>query len=135
MNEQQILGIINIARRGTSVVKIIPFVQACIYIVCRISSLFVSDNVQSLLDLLLYVSPLQVVFSLILSKTFKLCKWHKTECVLPLVPFSLVIFDTYIYELSRIALAVNITAIVCVLILSVVNAYFVFWRKPNNQDR
>lgn len=129
MNEQEkLISIINIARRATTIVKLLPFAYVFVYIVCAVSFFFVSDETQTVLDMLFYVSPLQITFALILSRIFKLCKWHRMECLLPFLSQIFVIIDTFI-PLDECGAKINVAVIGAMCILSFINAYFMFWRK------
>lgn len=127
-DQERIVSVINIARRATTTVKLLPFAYVFVYTLCTIAYFFVSDETQTVLDMLFYVSPLQIAFALIFSKIFKLCKWHKLECSLPLFPQVFVIIDTF-YPLDEWGIKINIAVIGCMFILSFVNAYFIFWRN------
>lgn len=114
-------------QNATLAVKIIPFALATLYTICLIAYFFTSDEVQTWLDMLFYVSPSMIVSLLVLSRIFKLCKWHKTECVLPILPQCMVFIDMYV-PLSEFAAKINIGVIALMFVLSVVNAYFVFFK-------
>ncbi len=133
-DEERILSVINIARRATTTVKLLPFVYVFAYIVCAVAFFFVSDETQTVLDMLFYVSPLQIAYLLILSKVFKLCKWHKLECSLPLLPQVFVIIDTF-YPLNEFGAKINVAVIGIMFVLSFINAYFMFWRKTPTPPR
>lgn len=125
---EKIESIVNIVRKATFTVKVMPFVYVFLYLLCMVLFFFVDDTVQTVLDMLFYVSPIYVVFSLIYSKIFKLCKWHKMECSMPLIPHISVIVDTF-YPLSESAAKVNVGMIVFICILSLINAYYTFIKK------
>lgn len=92
-----------------------------------------SDNVAAILDILFYVSPLVVVLLWMLSRSLKMCNWHRLECVLPLVPQVPIFFDDYINQFDYAGAAVNICVIGLLFLLSLVNVYFVFI-KPRNEE-
>lgn len=121
-----------ILQKATLAVKIIPFALTALYTICIIAYFFVSDEAQTWLDMLFFVSPSMIVSLLVLSRIFKLCKWHRTECVLPILPQCIVLLDMYV-PLSEIAAQVNVAVVSTLFILSVLNAYFVFWRKPTKK--
>lgn len=126
-NEEKVIRVIKIAQKATFVVKIMPFAYALLFMACLIAYMFTSDEVQSILDTVFYISPITIIFSLILSKTFKLCKWHRLECVLPLVSQITVMIDL-LYPLTEVAAKLNVATIITIFLLSLINAYFVFWR-------
>ena len=129
MNElERIKAAAKIAQKATFITKVAPFVYAFLFIICLILYAFTSDEVQTILDTLFYVSPITIIFELILSKTFKLCTWHRIECVLPLISQVTVIIDLFC-PLTEIAAEINVATIVFIFILSLINAYFTFLRK------
>jgi len=133
-DEERIVSVINIARRATTTVKLLPFVYVFAYVVCAVAFFFVGDETQTVLDMLFYVSPLQIAFLLILSKVFKLCKWHKLECSLPLLSQVFVLIDTF-QPLDEWGAKINVAVIGAMFVLSFVNAYFMFWRKTPTTPR
>lgn len=128
MNGQEACKVFSILRHGTVTVKIMPFALVVTYILSLVAYMFVSDGVQTWLDMMFYVSPMMVLSNLILSIVFKMCVWHRTECLLPLVPQCLVIVDIYI-PLSEVAATVNVSVVCFMFLASVINAYFTFLRK------
>lgn len=126
-NEEKIIRAVKIAQNATFVVKIMPFVYALIFMACLITYMFASDEVQTILDTIFYVSPITIIFALILSKTFKLCKWHRLECVLPLISQITVMIDLF-HPLSEVAAEINVVTIVVIFLISIINAYYTFLR-------
>lgn len=118
--------VISKLRAITLTVQIIPFAYTFLYILTLILYLFASDSVLSVLDTLLYISPIVVVFSLIQSRVLKLCRWHKTACILPVVPQVNILLDRYIYEFSVRAELLHISVILLMSVLLLVAAYNVF---------
>lgn len=132
--EERIIHAAKIAQRATLIVKIMPFVYALLFMSCLIAYMFTSDEVQTILDTIFYVSPITIIFALILSKTFKLCKWHRLECVLPLLSQVTVMIDLF-YPLTEVAAKVNVATIITIFILSLINAYFTFFYKTPTPPR
>lgn len=118
--------VISKLRAITLTVQIIPFAYTFLYILTLILYLFASDSVLSVLDTLLYISPIVLVFSLIQSRVLKLCRWHKTACILPVVPQVNILLDRYIYEFSVRAELVHISVILLMSVLLLVAAFNVF---------
>ena len=119
-------NIINILRRATVVVKVAPFGFVIMHLVSMLVYMFTNDYASSICDMLFYISPMVVFYNLILSRVFKLCKWHRLECRLPLFPLIAVFINDFIYPLSAIALWLNWSLVVIMITLSLINAYFVF---------
>ena len=79
-----------------------------------------------ILDTLFYVSPVVVVEFLILSKILRLCSWHRTACVLPLIPQVTVILDYTFVSFSEHVAEYSIATFSIMCILLLVAAYNVF---------
>ena len=133
VESKDIIAIIEIARKVTSVAKFSPFVFAIAYIITMICYIFCDDATATLLDQLCYTSPLVVIMNFRLSYSLKLCKWHRLECALPMFPLIPLVIDYYIYPISRFGAIVNGISILSLIILSLVNAYFVF-RRPRTTN-
>ena len=133
IGQADILRIVKILRNATKVVKLMPFIYAIVYILCMVGYLLFSDEVASLLDKLFYVSPVSIIFSLCLSRTLKMCVWHKIECILPLLPTLLVFVDEFIMQFTVLYAYINVILISFLCIASLINAYFVFIKPKNNE--
>jgi hypothetical protein len=133
VESKDIIAIIEIARKVTSVAKFSPFVFAFAYIITMICYIFCDDATATLLDQLCYTSPLVVIMNFRLSYSLKLCKWHRLECALPMFPLIPLVIDYYIYPISRFGAIVNGISILTLIIISLVNAYFVF-RRPRTTN-
>lgn len=122
----QIQYVIGRLRTITRTVQIISFVYTGVYILSLILYLFVSESVCCVLDTLFYTSPLIICLLLVESKILKLCRWHKIACILPLIPQIALLVDSFVVELSEVAVVVNIITSALMLILFVIAAYKVF---------
>ena len=131
--ERKILGAIQILRRVTRTVKIAPFVLAILYMLSMVGYLIFSDTVSTILDYLFYISPGTIVILLILSKSTKMCVWHRLECVLPIIAMLPALVDDFIMQFTNSATIVNISTIALIFLASLLNAYFVFI-KPRNEE-
>lgn len=89
-------------------------------------------NILDMLDSLFYISPLASLLMILLSKELYLCKWHRLECVLPVIAIIPDIIDVHIHPLSDIAEDVNLALMTMIFLLSLINAYFVFI-KPSKR--
>lgn len=126
MERKGIDKIIWVARYSTVLVKAMPFVFAIFYLIGLSSYIWSSNTIIGYLDLAFYVSPIVILYELILSKIFHLCKWHRLECVLPLSGLMPVIVDKFIVEVGAYGQLTNWIIVVSVFTLSLINAYFVF---------
>lgn len=105
-----------------------PFVYTVPYLITLIITSQAPESVVVLFDTLFYVSPVVVAGLLVLSKLLCLCKWHKTACVLPLLPQVVSFIDYYIIELTEIAAQVNIILFGSMAVLLLLAAYNVFMK-------
>ena len=125
-NRDAIKYVVSKLRDITLAVQIIPFAYTFIYIITLILYLFASEEVLTILDTLLYVSPIIIICMLVESKVLKLCRWHKTACALPAIPQINILIDRYIYEFSIRAEIIHLSIILLMSILLLVAAYNVF---------
>lgn len=133
ISREELGRVIGILRNATEAVKFIPFAYALLYIVSILSYSFCSESVLLWIDMTFYVSPISIIFLLILSRTLKLCKWHRLECVLPMMGFCAVFINDFIIEFGKYGQLANYIIVITTFILSLVNAYFVFRKpKPHN---
>ena len=122
-------GAIQILKKATATVKVAPFAFALLYLVALVVYLLFSDTIATMTDLLFYVSPVAVFFNLRMSKIFKMCKWHRLECLLPLLPIVIIFVNGFGFIIPDIAVYVNWSVNLIIFLLSLVNAYFVFIKK------
>ena len=120
--------LVDTLRRVTTAVQILPFIYSAISIILLAVYNIVPESVQMLLDTLFYVSPVTVVAFLLLSKLLHMCVWHKSACVLPLVPQAVSLTDYYIINLTVPEVWVANTLIVVMSAILLVAAYKVFFK-------
>lgn len=125
-NNKDVIAIVAILRNVTLIVQLYPFAYTVLYVLCMVGYLVGSEELSCTLDQLFYTSPISILFALILSRSLKLCKWHKLECVLPMIPLIHLAIDSYIIPLSNVSAIINVGTIIVLCILSLINAYFVF---------
>ena len=129
ISKEELGRIIGILKTATKVVKLIPFAYALLYIISILSYSMCSENISMWVDMIFYVSPISIIFLLILSRTLKLCKWHRLECVLPLMGFCAILINDFIIEFGKYGQLANYIIVITTFILSLINAYFVFIKK------
>lgn len=121
-------------RKVTVTVKIAPFFLALFYMLTILGYMYMPETIIYLLDTLLYCSPTMVILLIILSKQLQLCFWHRLECSLPILCMIPGFVDSVIIPLSEVATYINAVTLSLVLLLSLINAYFVFV-KPSVKRR
>lgn len=112
----------NIVKPVTITVKTFPFFYAIVLILFWLIAPILSYEVISTVDSLIFLSVVMVGFLIRLSYCVKLCKWHRLQCALPLLPQAIAQFDEYIYEFGEYVSAVNYASTGLVFTLSLVNA-------------
>lgn len=107
------------------IVRIAPFVYALIYIAGLIAYVCWDNEESNILKVLLYVSPVSVIYNLLLSKAFKLCIWHRLECCLPLAVVIPLAVDAFL-PLDRISSYIIPGIIFLYIVISVMNLRCIF---------
>lgn len=120
-------------RKATKVVKLYPFIYTVIFILCMVVYYTASEKSAQIVDRLFTVTPIMILPFILLSRTFKLCNWHRLQCVLPIFP-QVASFVSIFVDLTFAAVFVNISVSVLVCFLTLFNAYFVFIRKPKRNE-
>lgn len=120
--------LVDTLRRVTTAVQILPFIYSAISIILLAVYNIVPEGVQMILDTLFYVSPVTIVAFLLLSKLLHMCKWHKTACILPMVPQAVSITDYYIINLTIPEVWVANSLIIVMSALLLIAAYKVFFK-------
>lgn len=103
-----------------------PFVYTSIYLICMFFYWFASETVLAILDTLFYVSPIVVAQFLVLSKSLRLCKWHRTACSLPLIPQITVVLDHTFVNFSENVAIYSVATMMIMSVLLLISAYNVF---------
>ena len=128
-----------IVQNITGVVKPFPFVYTAMLMLFWALAPILRYEAISTIDSLIFLSVIMVLFLIALSYCIKLCKWHRLQCVLPLLPQIVDRIDTNIYEFGANLATVNYAVIGLIVVLSLINAYFVFmkpmlskWKQRRN---
>lgn len=127
-NIDKIKYVINKLRYITLAVQIIPFIYSFLYIICSCLYLFCPESLLLVVDTLFYVSPIVVLGFLVESKILKLCRWHKTACILPVIPQAIVFIDNFVIELTVYEAYISIATPIVLSILLLFAAYNVFMK-------
>ena len=96
-DNRDVIALVRILRRVTTIVKVYPFAYTLLYIYCMLVYMFGTDTTATICDQLFYTSPFMVMCAIGLSYSLKLCKWHRLECALPLLPCVTIFVDIYIF--------------------------------------
>lgn len=114
-------------RNITTVVQLLPFIYGFLFIFALVAYLVLPDWVSTVCDHFFYVSLTVILYNLILSRTLRLCRWHKLACVIPLFPEMVSLADLTLIDLSSHAAIVNILTIIFMTLLLLIAAYNVFF--------
>lgn len=106
--------------------KVTPFVSVFFCMLTIAGYFFLPDTVIKVMDMLVYSSPFHIAVLLLLSRRLMLCRWHRLQCVLPMVAAVPSVIDRTWYSLSPVAADINIIIMLVLFAASLVNAYFVF---------
>jgi hypothetical protein len=118
--------LLDILRSVTTAVQILPFIYSSLYIAALIAYNYIPEDAQLAMDSLLYVSPICIIAFLMLSKTLRMCRWHRIACSIPAMPLIVNFFDYYVISFSETFVYTfnYVIALMCVLLL--IAAYKVF---------
>lgn len=121
-------------RDVTRVVKIAPFLYSMLYIMCLVCHIILRDvqditlrdNIQTIIDESIYVSPVIVFIFYVLSYRLSLCNWYRLQCTLPTLSQVTTIIDAYVYEFPTDGASLIVYISVSIFLLTLINTYFVF---------
>lgn len=109
-------------------VQLMPFVYSVLYIISLTVGLFASNDVVKMFDMLFYASPVTVLSFLVFSRLLRMCCWHRTACLLPIVPQVISFVDYYIIQFPASTLFISIATLIAMSILLLFSAYKIFIR-------
>lgn len=127
--------ILNVVRKTTKAIKVFPFVYILILLIVLPLMSYMDIETATIISGCIFESPLLIAFLILLSYSVKLCKWHRLQCALPLVPQIADFIDTQIYEYGEALATLNFVILLLLFILSLVNAYFVFIRPAQRTPK
>lgn len=88
---------------------------------------FANERMLKILDSLFYISPVVVLQFLVLSRSLRLCKWHKMACTLPLIPQVAVLLDSTVMTFSENIARAGVILMAVMSALLLLAAYKVFF--------
>lgn len=124
-------------RRVTRLVQLAPFVYLAFYSVYLILGCFVPDDIVCLADGVMFSSPLATTAMLVLSRVLKLCRWHKTACLIPSASQIESIIDTYCFTFTQteVVLINILLGVISFVFLVVANKHFFHDGRKENTFR
>lgn len=126
VRKDKVLKAIRILRDVTVIVKIFPFLSSLLYIIFFLAQLMFQNDVVYEMESLFYISAFVVVLLIVLSYRLRLCKWHRIQCLLLLMPQVFSYIDMYVYEYGVHSAIIADIALTFILAVSVLNAYKMF---------
>lgn len=126
VRQDKVLKAIRILRDVTVIVKIFPFLSSLLYIIFFLAQLLFQNDVVYEMESLFYISAFVAVLLIVLSYRLRLCKWHRIQCLLPLMPQVFSYIDMYVYEYGVHSAIIADIALTFILAVSVLNAYKMF---------
>lgn len=126
VRQDKVLKAIRILRDVTVIVKIFPFLSSLLYIIFFLAQLMFQNDVVYEMESLFYISAFVVVLLIVLSYRLRLCKWHRIQCLLLLMPQVFSYIDMYVYEYGVHSAIIADIALTFILAVSVLNAYKMF---------
>ena len=124
--EGKVFKLIGILREITFAVQVAPFVYTILHMISVGIALSNNPVVRRISDTLLYVSPILIVTHLLYSRILHLCIWHRTACLLPLIPIAVSLADYFVNFGTYSAIIINIMFILMFGLL-LMAAYKVFY--------
>lgn len=93
--------VLDVLRKVTRMVQLVPFVYLAFYAIYMIASAFSPEGIIFISDGFLTTSPFVTTCMLFLSRLLKLCRWHKTACLIP--SFSQIenVVDSYVFTFTQ----------------------------------
>ena len=120
-------GLIEKLRQVTLAVQIMPFAYTLLYLISMVCYWFANERMLKILDSLFYISPVVVLQFLVLSRSLRLCKWHKMACTLPLIPQVAVLLDSTVMTFSENIARAGVILMAVMSALLLLAAYKVFF--------
>ena len=126
-------SVIRILRKATRIVQLAPFAYLLFYVAYMLFGYFASEEALCVADSLLTISPATTGMMLVGSRLFKLCRWHKAACLLPVSSQVEGYIDSYLITFTQGEIfAINITlGLVALTFLILAIRHFTHGRKTN----
>lgn len=129
------MGDVNNLRRAVVTIKLFPFIYVFALLNMWLLYPLMDATALAIIDSIIFVSALTVAFLVRLSYCVGLCKWHRLQCSLPLLPQISALIDGYVYEFGSYTATVNYALMIGIFILSLVNLYKVIIRPAVRRGR
>ena len=121
--------IVDVMRRITRLVQIIPFVYLAFYALMLLTEHFTPQSILDIEDALLMTSPGITAVFLLLSRVLKLCLWHKTACLLPMSTQITNGIDCFVLQFTQVEVVLINTIIGLGALVFLILAYRHFFAR------
>lgn len=128
--------LVTATRKATRIVQLFPFVYLVASALYLIFGSLVGDKLLSIIDSVLYQPSVAPVVLIVLSRVFKLCRWHKVACILPSSTRLETIVDTYLFQFTEteiVLINIILGIIFLAFIYSAFKHFFLHGRKRNHK--
>lgn len=125
--------VVAVLRRATRAAQIAPFVYLLLYAAYLLAGMFASEEVLGAADALFNVAPITTGGMLAVSRLFKLCRWHRIACLLPVSSQVEGCVDTFLVTLTQQEIIVINAAIAAAAVVFLVAAFKHFFRDARRQ--
>ena len=120
-------------RSLTRVAQILPFAYLLVFALYLFLERFIPEGALAVIDSVLYPSPAVTGLFLLMSRSLKLCAWHKAACLLPSATSVESYIDSYVITFTQgEVIAVNaVTGMAFVIFLIIAIRHFFYGRKED----
>lgn len=133
-SQESLRLILSVVRKTTRAIKLFPFLYIVLYLILLPFMAFGDIDMTEEISSMIYMSLVAIIFLVYLSYCVKLCKWHRLQCILPIIPQIVVVTDESVWEVD-VNFALIFTIVYSLLIiLSLINAYFVFIKPTQKRS-
>lgn len=94
-------SLVRFLRRITRIVQLAPFAYLFFYAAYMLLGSFLSEETLCFADSILFVSPATTGGMLVASRIFKLCRWHRAACLLPMSSQVEGYIDSFVFTFSQ----------------------------------
>ena len=128
--------LVNILRRATRLVQLIPFVYLFFYALYMLLSTFASDGFLYFIESLISIRPPVIIGMLVASRLFDLCIWHRVACLIPGASQIENYIDNYIITFTQNeVITINlIIGLLSVVFLVKAHRHFFYGRKRTDKS-
>lgn len=128
--------LVNILRKATRLVQLIPFVYLFFYAFYMFLSTFASDEFLYFIESLIAIRPPVIIGMLVASRLFELCIWHRAACLIPGVSHIENYIDNFIITFTQNeVITINlIIGLLSVVFLVKAHRHFFYGRKRTDKS-